>query len=235
MKLRCDNCDKVIDVPDAPIGTKVACPLCGDINVVRAAIAADQAAPAASGGGVGGGGGGGGGSGDTGGSRSGDDRAAAEGFPPARGPEADVVVIRPSLFRARPFTYLLVMLLMLAGFIGGGIMVATAAAAPFGMGALALGGVCLIVLAVWKVQRLGESIRITTKRIIDKQGLLSRNTSEIRIADIRHLEIRQSFWQRIWGIGNLEIATAAADDGVEISMKNCPDPTRLQRIIDLYR
>lgn len=224
MKIRCDNCEKVIEVPDAPIGTKVACPACGDINLIRAVIAAEGSpadpTPRAAGGGS---------------ATETPDRAASEGFPPSNGPEVDVMVIRPSLFRSRPFTFIMVWLVAFVGVFGGAAAVATGVAAPVGFVGLGVGALALLIIGGWKIQRLGDSIRITTKRIIDKKGIFSRNTSDIRIRDIRHIEIKQTFFQRIFGIGDLEISTAASDDGIEVDMSNCPDPAKLQRIINLYR
>lgn len=232
MKIRCDNCEKIIDVPDAPIGSKVACPSCGDVNVIRAAVASQQGDQASASTGQAGMGGAGGSAAGADGSA---DRAAADGFPPANGPEADVLTIRPSLFRSRPATFIIVWLTAFVGVFGGAAAVMTGVAAPAGFVGLGVGALALLIIGGWKIQRFGDSIRITTKRIIDKKGIFSRNTSEIRIRDIRHLEIRQTFWQRLWSIGDLEISTAASDDGIEIDMSNCPDPSKLQRIINLYR
>src|SRR3954468_11363248 len=92
--INCDRCEKPFDVPNPAIGQKVTCPSCGDINVVRSL----SSVPA---GGV-----------VT-------DRAAAAGYPPAFGPEADVLMVRPAMFRAKPLRFLFLLLVLAGGVVGG--------------------------------------------------------------------------------------------------------------------
>src|SRR5690606_18183491 len=91
IRKNCDNCDRLLEVPDDQAGTKVRCPDCGDMNVIP------QGAPAAM---VGSGGGGGGGGGEgpaeartvrPDSASAEPDRAAAAGYPPDSGPEQKVL------------------------------------------------------------------------------------------------------------------------------------------------
>src|SRR5262249_43447333 len=97
VQLRCDKCEKLIEVDDARPGDKVECPACGDINVVRTVAA--RVAPAAA-----------------------PDRAGAAGYPPSTGPEVDVLVLRPAMFRSRPMAYTGVVVLILGGLAGAVLM-----------------------------------------------------------------------------------------------------------------
>lgn len=203
IRLRCDNCEKPIEVEDALAGQKVKCPACGDVNVIPA---------------------------------SGGDRAAAAGLPPARGPEARVMLIRRAMFRAKPLRFLLLAMLLLVG-LGGAVFFGVArnpANAPVAVGFAVVGFVAFAILIGWKFLSLGEMIEITTKRTIERTGILSRATTEIMHKDIRGIQITQSLGQRVLGVGTMCISSAAEDDH-EIEATDVPNPDRVRDTIDLYR
>lgn len=238
--LTCDKCDRELEVPDDLAGKKVKCPACGDINVVPGGAASPPVAAVAAGaGGTGGPGGNGGGAGNGGAGTAGavrPDRAAAAGYPPAEGPEQRVIRVRRAMFRARP-TLFLVLLLVLLGGAAGGLYFWQLASAPrptvaAGLGALA--GLALLVLLVWKFLSLGEALEITTKRTIERNGIFSKSTSEVLHRDIRNVQVQQSFRDRLFGVGRVQISSAA-DDASEINVTDIPRPKRVREIIDLYR
>jgi uncharacterized membrane protein YdbT with pleckstrin-like domain/phage FluMu protein Com len=203
--IRCDKCDKSFDSGATAAGQKIACPSCGDINIVPA-----QAAPPPAGK---------------------PDRAATAGFPPANGPEVTVLSLRPSMFRARPFLFLLLFLVVVGGLVGVALTWAMPPAA-IACGAVSL--VAVVWLGVWRILKLGEGMRVTTKRIIDREGFFSKVTSEVLHADIKNVQIRQSFRQRILNVGTIAISSAAENED-EISMNDVPNPEKVKDTIDLYR
>jgi len=219
MQIRCDKCEKLIQVEGPVLGSKVACPACGDINIIRAddltaGVAAAQPIP--------------------GGAQAvRQDRAAAAGLPPALGPEVVVMSIRPAMFRARPLLFLLLFVLMLGGLVGVIALWGTGnPVLPALSGAVALAaGVALLV---WRIRKLGEGLRITSKRIIDREGFFSKVTSEVLHADIKNVQVRQTFTDRIFGVGTIAISSSAENED-EISMKDVPNPDRVRSTIDLYR
>src|SRR4051812_10900244 len=77
--ITCDRCEKPIEVPNPLMGQRVTCPSCGDVNIIR--TLSNSPAPSS-------------------------DRAAAAGYPPALGPEQDVMIVRPAIFRAKPLRFL---------------------------------------------------------------------------------------------------------------------------------
>lgn len=216
IRLRCDNCERLIEVDDSYAGQKIKCPACGDVNVVPEATApAPRAAvvrPAAP------------------------DRAAAAGYPPADGPEQVVMRVRRAMFRARPFTFLLLVLVLLAG-LGAAVyfgVIANPASPGLAATGAIIGFVALVVLAGWKVATLGEALEITNKRTIERNGILSKITSEVRHNDIRNIQVTQSFRDRIFRVGQLGISSSGQDQ-IEIVVKDIPNPDRIRQIIDLYR
>lgn len=46
---------------------------------------------------------------------------------------------------------------------------------------------------------------VTNRRVVRKTGIVSRTTTELRLASIETVDLRQTFWGRIFGFGNVEI------------------------------
>lgn len=75
---------------------------------------------------------------------------------------------------------------------------------------------------------------ITNKRVIMKTGLLSISQSEVRVDDIRGVNLQRGLWQRIIGTGNITIGTAATG-GAEIMMIGVGEPNRVVDAINQQR
>lgn len=216
--LTCDKCDRTLDVDDSKALTKLVCPHCGDVNIVPGTAA--KPAPR---GGV------------TPPTRRPTGRAAAMGLPPETGQEQRVAKIHPAMFRAKPAHFLGVFLLFLGGGIGAAVFALRQPTVPWlawACGLLAVAG--LMILLAWKVMTLGETLEITTKRVTLMRGLLGKELSEIPHEDIQNIQIKQSFWDRMWGIGQLGVSSAGQDD-VEIVISNIPHPYKVREMIDAYR
>lgn len=46
---------------------------------------------------------------------------------------------------------------------------------------------------------------VTNRRVVHKTGIVSRTTTELRLASIETVDLHQTFWGRIFGFGNVEI------------------------------
>ncbi|HZW08924.1 MAG TPA: PH domain-containing protein [Phycisphaerales bacterium] len=214
IRKRCDNCEKIIEVEDTYAGQKVACGACGDINVMPAAPVAPI--PTA---------------------RVQDDRAARLGLPPDGGPEQGVLKVRPAMARARPLVFLAHLLVFAAG--GVGVWWGLQGAEDGGRTAALIGGavlglIVLVSLAVWKIKTMSAALEITNKRTVMRRGLLSKATSEVVHDNIRNVQVTQSFWQRVWRVGELGLSSSG-QDGIEIQIGDIPDPERVREVIDAYR
>ncbi len=215
----CDNCDRVIEVDDDLAGQKVECEACGDINVMPVA----------------------GESGEVGGASTAaatpGSRAERLGLPPDRGPEQEVLKVRPAMLRAKPQVFLLYVVVLVAGLTGVvwgliGTRSGLKTAALFGGGLGAV--VSLGLLGVWKLKTLSAALQITNKRSVHRQGLLSKATSEVVHDNIRNVQVTQTFWQRLWNVGTLGLSSSG-QDGIEIEISDIPRPERVREIIDAYR
>ena len=206
-------------VPDEHAGGKYACPHCGDINRVPGSPAGETPAEKAPASGT---------------APARRDRAAEAGYPPDSGEEQTVMRIRRCWFKSRPLLFSLAAFVFIGG-IAGAIWSATNDHSQW---VLYLWGIAsfagLGTIAWWWIDRFGSSLVITNKRTVQHTGLLRRATSEVVHDNIRNIQVDQSFWQRMWGVGRLGISSSG-QDGVEIEINHLPGPDRLREIIDLYR
>lgn len=94
-------------------------------------------------------------------------------------------------------------------------------------------GIVLILLPWWLLAS-NTRLTVTNERVSFKTGILAKNIREIFLSDIRSIEIDQTFQQRIFNTGKVEISSAAAADA-EISITGVPNPYEVKRLIDEYR
>lgn len=62
------------------------------------------------------------------------------------------------------------------------------------------------------VKRMGTTYTITDRRLNIKRGLLSREIQETRLERVQNVNYKQSVYQRIMQIGDVDFDTAATDD-----------------------
>ena len=55
---------------------------------------------------------------------------------------------------------------------------------------------------------------VTSDRIIERRGVLATNRREMELADIRSVEVSQRLLQRMLGLGDVTIASAASADAI---------------------
>lgn len=69
-------------------------------------------------------------------------------------------------------------------------------------------GVAILTILVAGHQWLwlrGIEQAVTNRRVVRKVGIVSRKTTELRLASIETVDLRQSFWGRVFGYGNVEL------------------------------
>jgi uncharacterized membrane protein YdbT with pleckstrin-like domain len=96
-------------------------------------------------------------------------------------------------------------------------------------GALALLG---LILIFWiALDRRQRRYIITNHRVIVEFGLVSKQSNEIRVQDIRSINLTMTGLKAWFGIGRVEFSSAASDDA-EVIFWNTPDA---QKVRDLVR
>jgi uncharacterized membrane protein YdbT with pleckstrin-like domain len=76
--------------------------------------------------------------------------------------------------------------------------------------------VILVVIAltvlIGFVKRVATTYTITTRRLNIKRGIFSREIQETRLERVQNVNYRQSVYQRVMQIGDVDFDTAATDD-----------------------
>ncbi len=75
---------------------------------------------------------------------------------------------------------------------------------------------------------------MSRENVESHQGIIGRNVKSIRLQDLRNVNVNQSFFQRIFGIGNIEFSSAGGA-GIEVLFFGILDPMKLKRSIDKLR
>ncbi len=105
------------------------------------------------------------------------------------------------------------------GFYLKGLVVAAVIGAIAKLAGASSGTVFLIVLVVLGltvligfVKRVATTYTITTRRLNIKRGIISREIQETRLERVQNVNYRQSVYQRLMQIGDVDFDTAATDD-----------------------
>ena len=91
----------------------------------------------------------------------------------------------------------------------------------------------VLLLQVWFKTHFIRYL-ITNRRIVVTRGLIAKDQNEIWIKDIRGATLIQSAWQRILGIGDISIGTAATAEA-EIRMVGIKQPQAVVNKINQLR
>jgi uncharacterized membrane protein YdbT with pleckstrin-like domain len=105
------------------------------------------------------------------------------------------------------------------GFYLKGVLVAAIVGAIAKLFDAGSGTVFLIVLAIIGVtvligfvKRVATTYTITDRRLNIKRGIVSREVQETRLERVQNVNYRQSVYQRVMQIGDVDFDTAATDD-----------------------
>ncbi len=105
------------------------------------------------------------------------------------------------------------------GFYLKGILVAAIAGVLFELFGAGSGTVFLVILAIVAltvlvgfVKRVATTYTITDRRLNIRRGILSREVQETRLERVQNVNYRQSVYQRLVQIGDVDFDTAAGDD-----------------------
>ncbi|HET7574789.1 MAG TPA: PH domain-containing protein [Solirubrobacterales bacterium] len=105
------------------------------------------------------------------------------------------------------------------GFYLKGILVAAiigVIAKLFGAGGGAVFAIVLVVIGltvlIGFVKRVATTYTITDRRLNIRRGIVSREVQETRLERVQNVNYRQSVYQRLMQIGDVDFDTAAGDD-----------------------
>ena len=82
---------------------------------------------------------------------------------------------------------------------------------------------------IWLIQALFIEYALTTKRVVSKEGVISRNTEEMRLAKAETVEVKQGILGRILGYGTVIVTGTGSS---YVAFKTVTDPLKVKRHID---
>ncbi|MEI6352204.1 MAG: PH domain-containing protein [Verrucomicrobiota bacterium] len=77
----------------------------------------------------------------------------------------------------------------------------------------------LLVIASAAIQRMKRHYCVTSRRVVIELGLIVKDSNEIRIQDIRSINVTKRGLGGLFGIGTVEFSSAATDDAEVIFEK----------------
>jgi uncharacterized membrane protein YdbT with pleckstrin-like domain len=123
--------------------------------------------------------------------------------------EETVYVASPSMFRNRPFGFVLASLLSLVG-------------------------VGIPIMIVWFLRCRSTELTVTDMRTRLHRGWLSRSITEVWHRDVRNVQLHQTFFQRLFNTGRIGVSSSA-QAGVEIDVSGLRHPDTIKELIDKHR
>jgi len=131
----------------------------------------------------------------------------------------------PKMPRNRPFIFIFNIILNIVGFVS---------AFRFEEQALQITGLVvwiatIVFFLIWFIHTKSTKLSITNRDILLEKGLLSKERREVAIEKVRTVNIKQTFLNRILGVGEISIFTAG--DLPEIVVPGMPDPNKTREII----
>jgi uncharacterized membrane protein YdbT with pleckstrin-like domain len=111
----------------------------------------------------------------------------------------------PAMFRARPFLFIICVLLI----------------ALFGLG--------ILLLLYWYVLTRATRLTVTDHDITYERGILSKDRTSVALRQVRSVRVAQGFINRIFEVGKIEISSTG--DRPEFTVRDMPNPHEIRDAI----
>ncbi len=78
-------------------------------------------------------------------------------------------------------------------------------------------------------RRYSWAYTIDGETIESRQGLIARKVKSIRVQDLRNINVNQSLWQRLMGVGDVEFSSAGGS-GIEVTFRGVDNPLKVKAL-----
>lgn len=96
-------------------------------------------------------------------------------------------------------------------------------------------GLMALALIVWiRLDRSRRSYTVTNRRVSVEYGIVSKRSNELRIQDIRSINLTTTGLSGLVGIGRLEFSSAATDDA-DVIFWNAPGAAKIRDLVRLLQ
>lgn len=86
----------------------------------------------------------------------------------------------------------------------------------------------VILIAMW-LRSIGERIAISEHAMLIEKGILNKNSTEVSLTSVRTVRVDQSFADRIFNVGRVDIYTAG--DSPEATISGTAEPNRVRDLV----
>lgn len=90
--------------------------------------------------------------------------------------------------------------------------------------------IAVLVIAWIQVDRRRRKYAVTNKRVSVEFGIISRTSNEVRIQDIRSINLTKKGFSGLLGIGRVEFSSAATDDA-DVIFWNTPEAEKVRDLV----
>lgn len=88
-----------------------------------------------------------------------------------------------------------------------------------------------IVLVLWiQLDRSRRKYAVTNKRVSAEYGIVNKSCNEVRIQDVRSINLRKTGLSGLVGIGTVEFSSAATDDA-DVIFWNTSDAEKVRDLV----
>ena len=90
-------------------------------------------------------------------------------------------------------------------------------------------GLGLLILLIWYLSTKASKLEVDESRIKHEKGLLSKERRALSMSSVRTVRTHQSFADRIFGVGKVEVYSAG--DVPEIVIRGIPNPNHIRELV----
>jgi DNA-directed RNA polymerase subunit RPC12/RpoP len=206
LSAKCPHCQAPVDIPSKKLGEPIECPQCNSPFTMEVPTAEVSRVHEIS-----------------------DEQAEEQKLLAHEVKERTLLKTHPVMFRAHPFYFAGLTVLLALGLFGAGYGGYIGTSGTM-WGGVALLAIVALVFLIWWVGTLAVTLTVTEARTILKKGLISRETSEVQHDDVRNIQLDQSMFERIFHVGDIGISSSGQDD-LEIVAHSLPSPDKIVELI----
>jgi uncharacterized membrane protein YdbT with pleckstrin-like domain len=100
----------------------------------------------------------------------------------------------------------------------------------FSLIAFIAAGICLIAIA--EIMRIDDDYAITSERIVERKGLIEINQGSVYWEKLSNFSFKQSLFDRIFGIGTIELWSIGGEDKPQIIIKRASNFKKLVSVLN---
>ena len=90
-----------------------------------------------------------------------------------------------------------------------------------------------IVLVLWiQLDRIRRKYAVTDRRVSCEYGIINKNSNEVRVQDVRSINLRKTGISGVLGIGTVEFSSAATDDA-DVTFWNIPEAEKIRDLVQI--